>query len=708
MISGFLLVVALAAACLFGARFEPWSWGPGLLALAAALVAAALEPAAKGLRLRGGTGWALLLVAVAAGWFVWRAVHSPVADYARADMLLVAATAGSLLWGLLRGGLGRGAGVWWLMLGLLVALNAGVALVQVSHPAFSLLHGQRPPGFPSGLFGHYNYFSSFMIGSTLLLSGVAACGRGHGFARATLGLVCLAGMATVALSRSRGGMLGMAAGLLVFGLLMLPVLRRRWRRGFAILVCVLPLLLLGGGFAAARMLGESQQLRKNAASAEALFDNDRLLYLRVAVDTIGMHPWKGGGSQSFRWESRQAWDPAAVGNFDRDLLFVHNELMQAFTDYGLTGGGLVLAALGVVLVAGLVGLISHGSQREAEAAGAGREGVLVGALSGLAGVLVQANFCIVLHVLPNAMMLGLLAGLVLRASAVGPAVEERNWFAAAIRLACVVLAVSFSWTAWQGLRATLCLLPLERAGATGQVLRAREVAGRVREAIAEWPHASLHNDLGVLFFRDSLAAGDTPEGKALAEQAVDEYAKSLERDPHDPEPSVNRARLLSLLGRFGESEAEFERAIRLQHRMEYSFQARHFLARHFQRKFTVLWVAHDREGAKAALASAIEQAGICKQQVPVGEGGQGGRALNAQLAALDGLVRAEDAYREAQNQWMKRRPEAAMAGFLEARKWLQECRRHPETATQPDVLKLMESVEAAIHFLEGAAIKPPN
>ena len=95
LIAAIALVIALLLAVVFGPLLEMWAWGPALLALVVACV-----PALWSLVRGGGgrtPGWLVWLGLASVGWFGWRALSSPVADYGVADGLLMLGAVGAFV-----------------------------------------------------------------------------------------------------------------------------------------------------------------------------------------------------------------------------------------------------------------------------------------------------------------------------------------------------------------------------------------------------------------------------------------------------------------------------------------------------------------------------------------------------------------------------------------------------------------------------------
>jgi hypothetical protein len=237
-------------------------------------------------------------------WFAWRAYASPVAELGQADLLLLAGAAAAFF--SMRGcdvhGVAGRIVIWGIA--LLLLANAIAIGMQVADPAFSPIIRSRASQFPSGFYGHYNEAANFLIGSSLLVAAAALLGDGRKFARFLWGLIAIAGLVAVYFTRSRGGILAAAVGTGILVIMTISVAHRRGARWFGPLLIAIP--LIGLGISAYLFSGwdDSQELRH--ATTVNILDNDcRLYFMGIALTCISAHPWLGGGSQSFSWESLQ-------------------------------------------------------------------------------------------------------------------------------------------------------------------------------------------------------------------------------------------------------------------------------------------------------------------------------------------------------------------------------------------------------------------
>ncbi len=641
-LSGLLVTLAMVFAVIFGGQTRDLTWGPGMLALGASLLAALAGGAGS---LRGRGVWVPLgFVVLACAWIWWRCWHSPVAEFARADALLAAAMLSGLLWVLLQR---SGGGVRVLMAGLslLTITNLAICLIQLRDPAFSVLFASRPAVFPSGWFGHYNHLADFSAAAAGLLAARSFMAGDRLAERLLQGLGALAGVVCVLLSNSRGGLLATAAMLAV---LVVCAFLVAWRDksprkvplGLAALA--MPVLL---GAAILFFLQQFQEKRGAGVELQTVADNSgRLTFLEVAWDAVRSEPLTGGGSRSFGWRKYEFWNPSNATGGKRDDDFVHNELMQVAVDYGWIGAGLVAAAVFLVIVYGLAGLLLRDEKaRNVDA-------MACGGLAALAGTLLHSNLSFVTHTLPGALYLGVAMGFVL------PRAEDRNGegraagFPAgriAAGTAALLLGIGLCWQGLQASRAFRTMWPAVYGKGSYAASVPEAALDRIGTAMELWPGGDLAGYGGHLA-RRVAESGSIPEEEntILRERAQDLYREASRLHPLDPEWAVNRANVLSILGRGDEAEEEFARALRLQGEMETTFRVRYYYARHLYARWHRLWIE-------------------------------------------------------------ERRAEEALGQFLAARTLLEESAAYPHwRGPREQAEQLLEGIGKSIRFLEEAGVKP--
>lgn len=726
VISAGLLVVALVLAALLGPKLNPWLWGGALVATGLAVVVAL-----PGLWRRGGRGsgwWLGGLGVMTAAWFGMRAWTSPVADYAVMDGMLLAAAVGGFMVArsLEDDGVAERVFIW----GLAALLFASVVVVirQVYDPAYTPGLVSRFPQ-PSGFFGHYNYGANFLIGSSCLVGGVALFGKRFlRIERFVWGVVAALGIGVIYFTGSRGGQLGAAFAMAVFAVMAMIGAKRSGAGWFAPAVIALPFV----GILVVAFLVEgwskSQELRESDARLDVMMDNTiRLHLIGIAVSCVAEHPWVGGGSRSFSWECNRHWDNDVHGYGGNRPEQVHNELLQSASDYGLVGAGLLV----VWLVSMVIAAIVRAALGDRVRGGAGGDAWRVGGLAAVCGMLVQANFSFVYHLVPGALLLGICLGRMMHSEGAGR--PRREWPLVANGVACVagvLAAIMLIPWGWRGARVTAARW-VDGFGMRPEASAVVRMAA-IGEAIRIWPLGEFFLERArLLQFTRLDVAGGVMDAGVVAEVVAD-YREAAQRNPHDPIPVVNMANLLSVSGDEAGAEEAFAEGIRLQGGMETGYRGYYHLAAHHQRKAVKRFMDGDLAGALAAYegaTAAIEEAAANSPayvigdelRVAVHEGrgmvceamGDWKRALAAydEAAALrpGGSAHYRAAVllgRRALAVWMERRPAEAMAGFIEARRRFMMAAVFPPEVTLEQRKAVWDYLNERIRAFEAARIQP--
>lgn len=721
-----LLLAAFVASAVLAPQLAFWPSAPALLLLAVAMLF--LLPARGTALPRPVWVTALLLTA----WIAARAATSPVAEFAFADLSLMAACLAGFF--VTRRLLATSGAVELLFggLGVFVLVNWIPMLLQARDPAFAPILPRGTESFPSGFFSYYGDCASFLLGVALLSGGLAwDAGRSKPF-RVFMTGVAVAAAAGVVFTKSRGGIAGLGAGAVILLFVAPWLTARKGSSRFAAFVLAVPVLLVGGLVLLGGGMDEAQKARGYDAGSAALLDNSaRLMWASIALSCIATHPVEGGGSRSFSWESLQFWDARTAGFSPAKPEFVHNELIQITTDYGVIGLLLLVVFLGSAVVCAIIGRWSGPSAKA-------RTAVFLGGLAALTGLLVHGCLHFVFHLPPTALLLGVVLALLLDTARRDPSPPGRfTSLAAALPILAIVTLLA--GIGGHALPVFLKLAPVKYqlpGGYSGPA----ETVTRLEAAARYWPTGQLHLQRGLLL---QAAAREAPggEGAVLLEAAAGAFDRALHLNPYHPEASVNRANVLSALGRDTDAELEYERAIRLQGGMEIGFNARYSASIHHYRKAERQRVDGRLDEALESLIRARDLYDAALSSPESNEFGEAGRAyrmsLSQQLGTwLQASGRFEDAAAEydratripytwplhflaatnltawGDHLWLQRKagverkPELALRKFTEARARLARTEgRPPPGFTATDLQELGRKLDSKIAFLEGAGIR---
>lgn len=316
--------------------------------------------------------WALISTLLAGGYLLWRSIHSTGQDLALFYSFLV--TACVVVYCLFACVLTT-PGSRYVFLSLLLVAAIGqvvVAAVQFSEPGYFwplpwFSEQMRSWYFKPdaiylrghGLFLNGNHLAWFLNGMTFLSLGIACFGRAPVWGKvvfAYLAAVCVVG---TVLTLSRGGMIGLGAGMVVFlvmGLIALGI-GARDRRLSALLVSLAVLAVgLGGGY-----FLFSGSLVAKTRMGRILEDSYRTNLFPAALRQAQIEPLIGTGAGSFTQLSRQLRDFYS----DADDTFAHDDWAQIAADFGFIGLVLVSGAFLLNWRTGLQGYIDALKQRMA-------------------------------------------------------------------------------------------------------------------------------------------------------------------------------------------------------------------------------------------------------------------------------------------------------------------------------------------------------
>jgi tetratricopeptide (TPR) repeat protein len=727
VLSSIFLLAALVLTIVIGPQTRPWTWGPAFLMLSVSVLAAIPVIWKRG-RHTIGPG-ILTMSALTAAWFAWRAWNSPVAELAHADLLLLCGAVGAFI--SMRAIAGNALAERILAWGVALLLLANVVVVgkQFLEPGYTpVLRPREGTRSITGFFAHYNEAANYLIASSMLVAAAAIFGCHATATRILWGLIAIAGMASVWLTRSRGGILGLAIAAAVFAVLILILGKRRSAKWFVPALIGMPAIgLMIGAFL---YIGwqQAQLTRHGQADISVILDNDcRLYFLGMAVSCIQLHPITGGGARSFSWECFQFADVKTIGNLStRKPELVHNEFMQAATDYGIIGAVLLALLLIALVISAIMGTGSS-PRREPGAFG---DAWRIGTVAAFAGMMVQSCFSFVFHLLPGVLLLGLCLGGMgaFPTSLAGARSHAVRGILTAVAAICLVALIP---NGWRGARATLALWHTHYGKEI--VASAESNIDALGEAIRIWPHSSFHLERAGLF-QTMAGTPEQPGFTEAAQRAAADYEIAARLHPHDPGAAVNLANVLGLMERDAEAEQWHEKAIQLQGGMESGFMANFSMAYHLLRKgLRQFDPAHPEKTLESLeLAAALMETAVKQMHWVTPEMREPRLSIHESLGAAreaagdpEGALMSYDFasklhhgerahYRaavligkNAVDAWSKRKPSEALKLFNEAHRRIQlSGGKIPNGVTPAQRVEYIAYLDKTIAFLKGARVLP--
>ena len=593
IVSSIFWILGLTLAVLLGPQLRIWTWGPAMACTALAALFA-LPAIWNG---RNGRGDTALLTGgtILTLWFAARAYFTPVSEAAQADLLLLSMAVATFVTFRAIGESANAQRVLIAGIALLTAASLAVIAKQLQQPGYSPVFHEVRSDLPAGFFGHYSYGGSFLIAVSFLLGGISLHSKSNAFFRAALGLIALLGIAGIYYSRSRGAIIGAAGGFAILALCTLIIGKRDDRKWFVPALLLAP--IVAGGIIYGLLHGWSgaQEARNGTADITAMLDNEARWHLAgIAISCIMLHPMLGGGARSYSWESFRFWDTDAMGLGQLQPGHVHNELLQAASDYGIIGAVLLVIFLTAVAISVLLRSAAKIAPKETSHA----DGWRIGGFAGLAGLFTQSNFEGIFRIAPGAILLALCIAAACHRGRVekAPARAGTRFGPSLLLLVAVTTAVPLLFAGIRGTKVCRILWPVYFG--TNEIGNEARIDAHTA-AIGLWPLHSLIMQRGIAYQDMSSAEGEKSVRNEMLGLALSDYRRVSELHRFDPQPVVGSANILSALGRNDEAEAAFSAAISLQGGMEAAFHAHFRSAKHYHRKAVL---SHDPANPAASLA----------------------------------------------------------------------------------------------------------
>ena len=408
-----IFLLALLVTGVLGTETRLLFFWPGIILLGAAGLLATLR---WRLRVFFPPNDVCLAVTLAfATYIIGRAAQSPVQAWAREDGIIMLGCFVAYVLTVTAASHPRWRIAWLVALLVLVMGNLAVGSIHLSgNWGFHVIpHFLRPAeaGRIGGFFTNANHLAAFLSVVLFLSAGWLCFGRGGAVLKLWLAFCCVAMAVGMSLTVSRGALIGLAAGGVVFAMLALWLIWQTQRHLFwSLLGGGLLLSLLGG----AVLWKVNEEYLRGRAERLSMTSDIRLGIWESAIAQSAENPLAGAGARMFydggirlRSEKLPHWVP--------EPLFAHNEHLQLLADYGWTGTALLLLLLLVHVLNGLRYLRWFVRERFLNS---GRVlsmnlALSVGALAALAATLVHALFEFHYHVpataVTGALLLGVLA-----------------------------------------------------------------------------------------------------------------------------------------------------------------------------------------------------------------------------------------------------------------------------------------------------------
>lgn len=542
----------------------------------------------------------LLSVLALTLYLIGRAWVSPVVLYAREDIFIIlgcfvtyvltATIASHPRWRL---------GI----MGVLVLLTLGNLVVGFIHfsgnPSFHVMpHFVRTfgAGRIGGFFNNANHLAAFLSLVMFLSAGLTFFGRGSASVKLLLGFLGLASAIGMALTQSRGAMVGMVGGVAVLGAVSLWIMWKTQRHIFGRLLIGIGVLSVLGG-AVIYIVNEESVKRRMVSNP---VNNDVRLHIwEAALQQHAMQPVTGMGARTF-YDYCITLRPKGMPVYHNDPLFAHSEYIQMLADYGWIGLALAVVAILLHLVHGLRFVKWFGEERflNTGVLWSNTLGFAVGALSALAATLLHAGFEFHFHVAATAITAAFAAGLL-----ANPGFDAGE--GSAIRLPKVRLLsklVLIGASAWM-IGGAVLLGPADYDAAQAQIAAAQDdMQGRM-----EWLDKAVKRDplnpehwyqRGLAFMDQWKPALPASVGQRVLEKAANDLQQAVKLNPQHFLYSLALTDAYDGLKRQDDALASAQMALKA---APWHEESRLGLAIHYHRwgqfaeaEKTYLWASHGR------------------------------------------------------------------------------------------------------------------
>jgi O-antigen ligase len=394
-----------------------------------------------------------------------------------------------------------------------------------------------------------------LLGMLLPLAlGYLLVGRVGIVTRILLMYAVVAMLAGLSATFSRAGWVATGMGV-VFVLGILLCHRNHRLRALVLLM----VLLAGGGVFVSKYLsktvGFQQRVIKPDAGGPGVLDFNTRLELWQAGERMWLdHFWFGVGPAHFDYRFPE-YRPAIIQERPNRA---HNDYLNLLADWGVVGGVIVLAGIGI-FIWGLLKTWPHVRRAEVDfgRGQSNRFAFFLGASGGLFALAVHSAADFNLHIPANALvgvtLLALLASNLRFATA-------QHWARAGVPTklaftgALTATAIIFITDGWRRSNEAFWLAQAER-----QEVFSPEKASLLEKAFASEPeNFQTAYDIGECFRTQSFAGGN--DFASLTQQAMDWYARSIRLNPHYGYSFLRTGMCLDWIGQSAAAEKYYDEA----------------------------------------------------------------------------------------------------------------------------------------------------
>jgi hypothetical protein len=405
-----------------------------------------------------------------------------------------------------------------------------------------------------GFFNNPNHLAAFLTMMTLFLMGVAFFGRGGAITKMLLIFLSIASAIGVALTMSRGALLGMAVGGVVLLAMSVVIL---WHTQRHLIGSILLGVGLLGAFVSVLLYGVfSQQLQQRVTARGIMEGDPRSLVWKSALDQNREHPWLGAGARMF-YDGCVRLRPTTSPTWMKDARFVHNDWLQMISDYGWVGLALLAAFVMVHLRQGWLYLrwFVHERFPRTASVSSSHLGYTIGGTAALVAALVHAGFEFHFHVAAIALTAAMFAGFLANPGMTAPTNPPMRIPGVRFVAKHVLVPVGCAllWGAWMHGRSDYCMAKAGLAPSESDAKFVHRMA---------WLTKAIEIDPGnsqAIYQRgrermNAAAENSEPLAEMLAKRAVPDLEQAHRLNGHDYHVTLSLADAYDAIGRSDDAE----------------------------------------------------------------------------------------------------------------------------------------------------------
>jgi len=337
-------------------------------------------------------------VIVSAAYFLWRCQQSDVEALKVVDRRLVMLSLGSVLslsWLLIKNQKFTARALL-IFFSVVIVVNFSISLYQkLSDNSYQFWDVSMPTDEKSsGFLTHQNYFASIMaaLSGYVLAAALLMRGAKVKIFSSVLLIMCIG---SIVMSQSRGGTLAIVGVLLVAvaGAILLQRFRKKsdtWK--FAIIAMSMIVVISAVSTFYINYLHEERSQNFTEAGA-------RISMIDMGVKIFFERPIFGHGPESFSYLSTANWLFQEYGRMRAMPGHVHNEFVQMLVDFGAVGFLCISLVLVMAVIYGLISLFGRSDDNP------NLDVLIVGAIAGMVGFLIQSFFSFLAHIPTTLLMM---------------------------------------------------------------------------------------------------------------------------------------------------------------------------------------------------------------------------------------------------------------------------------------------------------------